>query len=120
MLRSFSFCLLFCAVAAPAYSQMGSGNACIYRSVEWRAETVLHRTEISSRAQGECKEISYAVNGVEQTGLDCNCDLIADGQEGIHLAPPARISAPLIEVCRGPIADPLLYDRPTTIEVIDE
>lgn len=120
MLRTFSLLILLCFSGySVASAQLGSGNACVYRSTVWTVGGDTFRTEISSRAQNGCKELSVTRNGVEQSGLDCNCDLRLDDAAGGHPVPPAHRSTALIEVCHGPIADPLLYDKPTSIEVID-
>ncbi|MEM1087068.1 MAG: hypothetical protein AAGH90_05010 [Pseudomonadota bacterium] len=71
------------------------------------------RTQISSRADVGCKQITQSIDGVEERGLDCNCDLIIDGREGHFRAPPAYAQTPLLEICHGPEADPDKYPTRT-------
>lgn len=106
-------------VIMTATAQLGSGNACVYQSIVWQVDGDRHRTEISSRATDSCKEISYTLNDRAYEGVDCNCDLIVDGYEDLHGAPPERLSQALFDVCHGPIADPLIYDKPTSIVFAD-
>ena len=78
------------------------------------------RTQISSRAQNGCKELKQSIDGVEESGVDCNCDLIIDGREGQFRAPPPYQSDSLLRVCHGPIADPLTYEPQYSVEVIED
>ncbi len=112
--------LLITILVAPVSAQLGSGNQCVYRSTVWQEAGYSHRTQISSRAENGCKEIVQSIDGQEERGVDCNCDLIIDGREGDFRAPPTYQATPLLEVCYGPIADPLTYEPQYSIEVVEE
>ncbi|MDJ0922720.1 MAG: hypothetical protein QNI84_16450 [Henriciella sp.] len=79
------------------------------QAVSWKADGERYRTEISTRADNGCKRMTYSRAGLEVAGHDCNCDLIIDGREYDHAAPPEGASSALKAICTGPEADPATY-----------
>ena len=96
---------------AAALMMVEAASAEILRSqsVSWKADGHRYRAEISTRADNGCKRITYRKDGMETAGHDCNCDLIVDGREYDHVAPPERVAMPLKAICSGPEADPDSY-----------
>lgn len=113
--------LLAASLSGLAYAQLGSGNKCVYRTTVWKTDGASYRTQIASRATNGCKEIEHSIDGGSLVeGVDCNCDLVADGFEAEFSPPPSYQAGALMKVCLGPIADPLTYEQHYSIEVIED
>ena len=97
-----------------------AAQECRTAATSWQEAGFSMRTEVSSRAEAGCKQITQSIDGIEETGVDCNCDLIIDGREGHFRTPPAYSQTSLLEVCHGPEADPELYENTPWIKVIGE
>lgn len=97
-----------------------SAQECRTAATSWQEAGFSMRTEVSSRAEAGCKQITQSIDGIEETGVDCNCDLIIDGREGHFRTPPAYSQTSLLEVCHGPEADPDLYENTPWIKVVEE
>jgi hypothetical protein len=114
-MKQIALPLALFALAFPA-----SAEVCRSATTVWQEAGYSMRTEISTRAERGCKLIKQSIDGVEEEGLDCNCDLIIDGREGHFRAPPAYQAAPLLEICFGPEADPDSYNNTPWIKVIED
>ena len=115
-MKHIAFSALVLAFVLPA-------NAEICRSVAtvWQEAGYTHRTEISTRADNGCKRLTQSIDGLEETGNDCNCDLVIDGREGHFRAPDAYGATSLLAICHGPDADPSSYPREGSwIEVVED
>jgi len=88
-----------------------SAEICRSVATVWQQAGFSHRTAISTRADNGCKRLKQSIDGVEETGNDCNCDLIIDGREGHFRAPPAYNATSLLTICHGPEADPESYPK---------
>ncbi len=88
-----------------------SAEVCRSVATVWQEAGFTYRTEISTRADNGCKRLKQNIDGIQEAGNDCNCDLVIDGREGHFRAPPAYNAPPLLAVCFGPDADPASYPR---------
>ncbi|MEL7231844.1 MAG: hypothetical protein AAGJ85_04975 [Pseudomonadota bacterium] len=107
------------AFAASLFVMSAAAEQCRMAATSWQEAGYAMRTEISSRADGECKLIKHSIDGVEERGLDCNCDLLMDGREGEYRVPPTYSQTPLLEVCFGPEADPEEYPASEWLNVVE-
>jgi len=107
--------LALLALALPA-----SAEVCRSKSAVWQEAGVTHRTEISTRADEGCKRLKQSIDGVEEEGHDCNCDLIIDGREDYFRAPDPYAQTSLLEICRGPEADPASYTNTPWVKVVED
>ena len=101
-------------------SALAEADECRTAATSWQEAGYAMRTEISSRAEAGCKRIKQSIDGIEEDGLDCNCDLIIDGREGHFRAPPTFSQSPLLEVCYGPEADPDAYPGKLWLDVVTD
>lgn len=99
-------------------SPLADADECRTAATSWQEAGYAMRTEISSRAEAGCKRIKQSIDGLEEDGLDCNCDLIIDGREGHFRAPPTFSQSPLLEVCYGLEADPEAYPGKPWLDVV--
>ncbi|MEM9054765.1 MAG: hypothetical protein AAGB16_05520 [Pseudomonadota bacterium] len=112
--------VLACLLTALIVTSPALAEVCRSASTVWQEAGYSIRTEISTRADRGCKLIKQSIDGVEEEGLDCNCDLIIDGREGHFRAPPAYQATPLLEICFGPEADPDSYNNTPWIKVVED
>lgn len=103
-----TYFLLAAIMLLPA---LAHAEVCRSQSTSWKSEGHKFRTEISTRADNGCKRMTYRKDDLETAGHDCNCDLIIDGREYDHKAPPSSAANPLLNICHGPEADPDSYPR---------
>ena len=92
-----------------------SAEICRFEATSWTESGVTYRTEISTIADNGCKRLVQSIDGVEESGHDCNCDLIIDGREGHFKAPDAYAQTKLLEICHGPEGVKAEEDRWLTI-----
>lgn len=101
------------AIPAPAFSQ----EICRSISTSWKADGHTYNTRMWTKAEDGCKIIVHKVDGEEIEGVDCDCDLVMDGEES-HIPRPDsdRQRGRLTEICLGPTAgsEP---ETPHTIEM---
>jgi hypothetical protein len=100
-------------IGAPAVSE----EVCRSVSATWNTPAAAYRTQMWTTGERNCKKIEHTIteNGDVSTltGLDCNCDLKADGLEAlINGAPHAANIAALTAMCRGPMAKPAAETLP--------
>jgi len=118
----FAFLTLTALFATTAYAQT-CGNGTV--SATWEPAGSVTRTLISGNTVNRCNRIEhqrgpdfdtiYAYYSDMETnvvsvvnGVDCNCDLVADGHEAQFTAPPGLNGQKLLDVCNGPkIGDPV-------------
>ena len=87
--------------------QVSAQEMCRSVSTSWNADGVEWYTQMSTVAENGCKRIIQGRDGVDEEGLDCNCDLVIDGREGIYpVSPYQRATQPLYDVCNGPSTAP--------------
>lgn len=106
--------LISILLAGPVFAEQ-----CRTAATSWQEAGYAMRTEVTSRADAGCKLIKQSIDGVEERGLDCNCDLLIDGREGQYRTPPAYSQTPLLEVCFGPEADPEAYPASEWLNVVE-
>jgi hypothetical protein len=111
---------IFLAAAFIAFTMSASAEVCRSKSTVWQDNGFTNRTEISTRADNGCKRLKQSIDGVEEEGVDCNCDLIIDGREGHFSAPDPYAQTSLLEICYGPEADPASYNNTPWIKVVEE
>ena len=90
---------------------MAGAETCRSVSAAWQVGGTAYTTRIWTTGDHGCKRIEHTITTPEDietlTGLDCNCDLIADGQETRIEGSPHPYTRPKLEaVCRGPMAEP--------------
>jgi hypothetical protein len=104
---------------ALAGTAVAGEGICRSLSARWTDQGTVFRTTMwesgAESSGGRCHKIEHAIShgGVETalTGADCNCDLIADGEETkLSGAPHAETAARLKALCAGPVKT--LPDRP--------
>ena len=101
---------LFLPLAA-GLSGMAAAETCRSVSAAWQVGETAYTTRIWTTGDHGCKRIEHTITTPEDvetlTGLDCNCDLVADGQEARIEGSPHPHTRPKLEaVCRGPMAEP--------------
>jgi hypothetical protein len=85
------------ALALPAAAEV-----CRFEATTWIENGITYRTEISTLADNGCKRLTQSIDGIEEEGHDCNCDLIIDGREGHFKAPNVYSQERLLAICHGP------------------
>ena len=107
MIRASLFALFALVVAAAVAPAEAGEKVCRTVSTTWQAGGQRLETRISQSAEAGCKRIWQSVDGVETEGVDCNCDLVIDGQEARFSPPPSpRQAARLLATCHGPVTTP--------------
>lgn len=115
--------------AAGLLAFAAGAELCRSVSATWEEAGHVTRTQMWTTAIEGCKQIEHQTAATRELiysykagvadsqvsavrGVDCNCDLIADGEEGRFSAPPAGNGAQLEAVCRGPIAEKVEHPDP--------
>jgi hypothetical protein len=111
--------LILCASAALALT--AGAEICRSVSASWENAGSVNRTVMWTTATNGCKDIEHQSAGSYDEiyafrpgmdnmsvksvrGVDCNCDLVADGEEGQFSAPPGLNGQKLQQICQGPVA----------------
>lgn len=97
-------------LAALGLAGSAVAETCRAVSASWQIGDTAYRTQIWTTGEKGCKRIEHTLTTPMEVetviGLDCNCDLIADGQEDRIEGGPHPYSRPKLEaVCRGPMAE---------------
>lgn len=118
----FALLSIAALLASTAHAQT-CGNGTI--SATWENSDSVTRTLMSGNTVNRCNRIEhqrgpnfetiYAYYSDMETntvsvvnGIDCNCDLVADGYEAQFTAPPGLNGQKLLDLCNGPkIGDPV-------------
>ena len=121
--------------AAGLLALAAGAELCRSVSATWDDAGQVTRTQMWTTAIDGCKQIehqtastreliySYKAGVGDQSvlavrGVDCNCDLFADGEEGQFSEPPSGNGAHLEAVCYGPIAEKA--EQPDPFRAFDE
>lgn len=124
MTRIILISMFALALASPAAAEI-----CRSVSATWQAAESVNRTVVWTTATDGCKDIEHqngssyediyaytpgiASPGITAIrGIDCNCDLVADGHEANIAPPPLRDRANLMAICAGPVAEKPEMTRP--------
>jgi len=96
-LSAFAACLL----AAPASAQF-----CSEQSISWTEGGERHVTVIEGRIRNGCPVVRQSITRAdgdvtEETGVDCDCDLLIDGAEERFSKPLAIVSGRMLSVCEA-------------------
>lgn len=90
------------AFALPATAE----EICRSISTSWEAGGHSYNTRIWTKAdEAGCKIVEHTIDGEKIDGVDCDCDLIADGfEDSIPQPESERQRGRLTDICEGPIA----------------
>ncbi len=98
----FSLIVAF-AVLTPALAQ---AQSCAAQSIRWEKDGIEHRTVLEPRTRNGCPVLTQTQSAsgaaqAEATGVDCNCDLLIDGEEARFNPPNPLVAGRMTRACEA-------------------
>jgi len=97
---------LIAAAALAAFAGPSHAQFCAEQSISWTEEGgAVHTTVIEGRIRNGCPMVRQSIaqpgaSPLEASGMDCDCDLIVDGEEARFSAPMPIVARRMLDVCQ--------------------